>query len=146
MKIKIINGVNLNFLGIREKSIYGTLSYEGMIEYIKEKTKDLDVEIDFYQSNHEGAIVDCLQDCYFKKYDGIVINPGAFTHYSYAILDAIKSISIDTVEIHISDINEREEFRKNSVIKPACIAQIKGHGIDGYVEAVKLLMEKNGQN
>lgn len=136
-KIMVINGVNLNMLGIREPGIYGNGKYEDLIKYIKDKESDVDLS--FYQSNHEGDIVDTIQNCYFEKFDGIVINPGAFTHYSYAILDAIKAVSIKTVEVHISDIDSREEFRKTSVIKPACIAQIKGKGWDGYIEAIELL-------
>ena len=145
MKIKVINGVNLNFLGIREKNIYGNQDYASVIKYIKQKAEDMGVEVDFFQSNCEGEIVDCLQDCYFKKYDGIVINPGAYTHYSYAIYDAIKSVSIDTVEVHISDINKREKFRSISVTAPACVAQIKGHGIEGYIEAIQLLLERKNE-
>jgi 3-dehydroquinate dehydratase II len=136
-KIMVINGVNLNMLGIREPGIYGNGKYEDLIKYIKDKESDVDLS--FYQSNHEGDIVDTIQNCYFEKFDGIVINPGAFTHYSYAILDAIKAVSIKTVEVHISDIDSREEFRKISVIKPACVAQIKGKGWDGYIEAIELL-------
>ncbi len=136
-KIMVINGVNLNMLGIREPGIYGNGKYEDLIKYIKDKESDVDLS--FYQSNHEGDIVDTIQNCYFEKFDGIVINPGAFTHYSYAILDAIKAVSIKTVEVHISNIDSREEFRKTSVIKPACIAQIKGKGWDGYIEAIELL-------
>ena len=136
-KIMVINGVNLNMLGIREPGIYGNGKYEDLIKYIKDKESDVDLS--FYQSNHEGDIVDTIQNCYFEKFDGIVINPGAFTHYSYAILDAIKAVSIKTVEVHISNIDSREEFRKISVIKPACIAQIKGKGWDGYIEAIELL-------
>jgi len=136
-KIMVINGVNLNMLGIREPGIYGSFTYNDLVKYIQNKSKD--VELTFFQSNHEGDIVDTIHKCYFEKYDGIVINPGAFTHYSYAIYDAIKSVNIKTVEIHISDINSREEFRKISVISPACIAQIKGKGYDGYLEAIELL-------
>ncbi len=136
-KIMVINGVNLNMLGIREPGIYGNGKYEDLINYVKDKESD--VMLSFYQSNHEGDIVDTIQKCYFEKFDGIVINPGAFTHYSYAILDAIKAVSIKTVEVHISDIDSREEFRKISVIKPACIAQIKGKGWDGYIEAIEFL-------
>ena len=141
--IMVINGVNLNMLGIREKNIYGESTYEGLCEYIRSKSKDLPVNIVFFQSNHEGAIVDCMQKCYFENFDGIVINPGAHTHYSYALYDAIKSIApMPVVEVHISDIHSREEFRRVSVTAPACIAQISGKGFDGYVEAIKMLAEK----
>lgn len=143
MKIMIINGPNLNMLGVREKSIYGTMNYAQMIEYIKEKSMENNqVDLSFFQSNCEGAIIDCLHKCYYEKFDGIVINPGAYTHYSIAILDAIKAIQIPTVEVHISDIHNRESFRKVSVTAPACIAQIYGKGVDGYVMAVDLLLEK----
>ncbi|MDE6758092.1 MAG: 3-dehydroquinate dehydratase [Clostridia bacterium] len=142
-KIMVINGVNLNMLGIREKNIYGEATYDGLCEYIRSKCNDTSVGLEFFQSNHEGAIIDCMQKCYFDGFDGIVINPGAHTHYSYALYDAIKSIApIPVVEVHISDIRSREDFRKVSVTAPACIAQISGKGFDGYVEAVKMLAEK----
>lgn len=142
-KIMVINGVNLNMLGIREKNIYGNATYEGLCEYIRSQCRDFNVNLDFFQSNHEGAIVDCMQKCYFDGFDGIVINPGAHTHYSYALYDAIKSIApIPVVEVHISDIHTRDEFRRVSVTAPACIAQISGKGFDGYVEGVKILIER----
>ena len=142
-RIMVINGVNLNMLGIREKNIYGEATYEGLCEYIRSNCKNLPVAIEFFQSNHEGAIVDCMQKCYFDNFDGIVINPGAHTHYSYALYDAIKSIApMPVVEVHISDISSREEFRRVSVTAPACIAQISGKGFDGYVQAVKMLADK----
>lgn len=140
-KIMIINGVNLNMLGIREKNIYGAMDYKGVCDNIADKCKDI-ADVEFFQSNCEGAIVDCLHKCYFEKYDGVVINPGAYTHYSYAIYDAIKAITpVPVVEIHISDIQSRESFRHISVTAPACIAQIAGKGIDGYVMAVQKLVE-----
>lgn len=142
-KIMVINGVNLNMLGIREKGVYGSLDYDGLCKYITEKCKDLDVELNFFQSNCEGQIVDCIHSCYFKDFGGVVINPGAHTHYSYAIFDAIKAIKpIPVVEVHISDINSREEFRRISVTAPACVMQIAGKGYDGYVEGIKTLVEK----
>ncbi len=142
-KIMVINGVNLNMLGIREKNIYGTMDYKGMCEYISDKCKDKDVELSFYQSNCEGALVDCIHKCYFDKFDGIVINPGAYTHYSYALLDAIKAIApLPVVEVHISDIDSRESFRHVSVTAPACIGQIVGKGIDGYIMAVEMLLQR----
>ena len=125
-KIMIINGPNLNFLGIREKDIYGNDDYESICSYIKDKFSDKKVRIDILQSNSEGKIID----------------PGAYTHYSYAIFDAIKSILIPTVEVHLSNIHEREAFRKTSVTAPACIAQIYGKGKEGYVEAVELLINE----
>lgn len=143
MKLLVLNGPNLNFLGIREKNIYGNMDYNGLIEYIKEKIKKIDkkIDIDIKQSNSEGILIDMLQQAYFDKVDGIIINPGAYTHYSYAIFDAIKSIQIPTVEVHISNIHEREDFRKISVTAPACVYQIYGKGIDGYIEAVLYLQE-----
>ena len=141
-KIMVVNGVNLNMLGIREKNIYGDYTYDGLCHYIPEKCSDMPVKLSFFQSNCEGAIVDCLQKCYFEKYDGIVLNPGAYTHYSYALYDAIKSIApVKVVETHISDINTREEFRRVSVTAPACVAQISGQGFDGYVQAIRLLLK-----
>lgn len=143
-KIMIVNGVNLNMLGIREKNIYGTMDYVGMCKYIADKCKNSGAELSFYQSNCEGALVDCLHKCYFDKFDGIVINPGAYTHYSYALFDAIKAIApLPVVEVHISKIDEREAFRHVSVTAPACIGQIVGKGIDGYVEAVEMLLKNN---
>lgn len=139
-KIMIINGVNLNMLGIREPAIYGNNTYEDLVKYIKTNCSNIDVELKFFQSNIEGEVVNCIHNCYFEKFDGIIINPGAWTHYSYAIFDAIKSVGIPTVEVHISDINTREAFRKISVIEPACIMQIKGKGFDGYIEAIKALI------
>lgn len=143
-KIMIVNGVNLNMLGIREKNIYGTMDYTGMCKYIADKCKNSGAELSFYQSNCEGALVDCLHKCYFDKFDGIVINPGAYTHYSYALFDAIKAIApLPVVEVHISKIDEREAFRHVSVTAPACIGQIVGKGIDGYVEAVEMLLKND---
>ncbi|MEG1536254.1 MAG: type II 3-dehydroquinate dehydratase [Clostridia bacterium] len=142
MKIKIINGVNLNMLGIREKNIYGNATYDDLVAYVQEKCAKMNVELEFFQSNCEGEIVDAIQACYFDKLDGIVINAGAYTHYSYAILDAIKAVMLPCVEVHISDIAARENFRHLSVIEPACICQIKGKGFDGYVEGVEKIVEK----
>lgn len=141
MKILVINGPNLNFLGIREKGIYGTTDYAGLVKMIEEKGKITGNEIYIFQSNHEGAIIDRIQEAYFDGTQGIVINPGAFTHYSYAIRDALASVDIPKVEIHISDITQREEFRKISVTKDVCQKQIYGHGLEGYLEAIEFLME-----
>ncbi len=142
MKILIINGPNLNFLGIREKNIYGTRDYDYLLRMIAEKGEQCGCRIEVFQSNHEGAIIDRIQDSYFDGTQGIVINPGAYTHYSYAIHDALASVTIPNVEIHISDITKREEFRKISVTAPACDRQIYGHGLDGYLEAVDYLLER----
>ena len=140
MKILVINGPNLNFLGIREKGIYGTTDYNGLLELIKEKAEAVECEIDFFQSNHEGAIIDRIQEAYFDGTQGIIINPGAFTHYSYAIHDALASITAKKVEVHISDITKREEFRKISVTKAACDHQIYGQGLPGYLMAIDYLI------
>lgn len=142
MKILVINGPNLNFLGIREKGIYGTQDYQYLLDMIQKKAKDVDCEIETYQSNHEGAIIDRIQEAYFDGTQGIVINPGAYTHYSYAIRDALASITVPKVEIHISDITQREEFRKISVTKDACDYQIYGKGLDGYLLAIDYVLEQ----
>ncbi len=143
MKILIINGPNLNFLGIREKSVYGTQSYDDLLEMIAEKGKSCDCEIEVFQSNHEGAIIDRIQDSYFDGTEGLIINAGAFTHYSYAIHDALASITVPKVEIHISDIAAREDFRKHSVIKDVCDEQIKGRGLQGYLDSIDYVIGKN---
>lgn len=142
MKLLVINGPNLNFLGIREKGIYGTQDYQYLLDMIQEKAKKEDIEIETYQSNHEGAIIDRIQEAYFDGTEGIVINPGAYTHYSYAIRDALASIVVPKVEIHISDITKREEFRKISVTKDACDYQIYGKGLEGYLMAIDYILEK----
>ncbi len=145
MKILIINGPNLNFLGIREKNIYGTQDYDYLLQMIAKKGEETGSTIEVFQSNHEGAIIDRIQDAYFDGTEGIVINPGAYTHYSYAIHDALASVTMPKVEIHISDITNREEFRKVSVTAPACDKQIYGHGLPGYLEAVDFLLERQGK-
>lgn len=139
MKILVINGPNLNFLGIREKNLYGANTYLDLCNLINEHAKKKGIEIEVFQSNHEGAIVDKIQDAYFKNVDGIIINAGAYTHTSIAILDALKSVQIKTVEVHITDINKREEFRKLSYIKEVATESIIGHGIQGYIEAIDFL-------
>ena len=141
MKILVINGPNLNFLGIREKNIYGNQDYDYLLNLIGEKGKARGITMEVFQSNHEGAIIDRIQDAYADGTDGIVINPGAYTHYSYAIWDALASIQLPKVEIHISDITKREEFRKISVTAPACDKQIYGHGLEGYLEAIDYILD-----
>lgn len=141
MKILVMNGPNLNFLGIREKAIYGTKDYAFLEEMIRQKAKEDGHEVEIFQSNHEGALIDRIQEAYFDKTEGIVINPGAYTHYSYAIHDALASITIPKIEIHISDITSREEFRKTSVTAPACDRQIYGLGLEGYLKAIDLCVE-----
>lgn len=141
MKILVINGPNLNMVGIREKGIYGTRDFEDICNYIKEEGQKRNIDIKLFQSNIEGEIINEIHNAYYEKYDGIIINPGAFTHYSYAILDAIKAVNINTVEVHLSNIHEREEFRHKSVIAPACIGQICGFKEFGYVMAMEALKE-----
>ncbi len=140
MKIAVINGPNLNMLGIREPNHYGRETYDDLIKKIETHCKAKGIECTFFQSNHEGALVDEIQRCYSNA-DGIVINPGAYTHTSIAILDAVKAVSIPTVEVHISKVDEREGFRQISYIRAACVKTITGHGTDGYTEAVDFLCE-----
>lgn len=140
MKLLIMNGPNLNFLGIRNTSVYGKEDYQFLTNKIKKHCLEVEVEVDFYQSNYEGGIIDRLQQAYHEGVDGIVINPGAYTHYSYAIRDAISSVSIDAVEVHISDVQSREAFRRVSVTKDVCVHQITGKGLDGYLEAIDFLL------
>ena len=142
MKILVINGPNLNMLVIRQPEIYGRTTYEDLKVMISAEAERLGVAVDFFQSNHEGALVDAIQQAYFDRVDGIVINPGAYTHTSVALLDAVKAVSIPTVEVHISDPETREEFRHVSYIRAACVATVKGRGLEGYLEALRLLAEK----
>ena len=142
MKILVINGPNLNMLGIREPKHYGKETYADLISKIQNHCDEVGVEVEFFQSNHEGALVDEIQKAY-GKIDGIVINPGAYTRTSIAILDAVKSVSIPTVEVHISKVDEREEFRKISFVRLACVKTIVGHGTDGYIEAIDFLRGEN---
>lgn len=140
MKILILNGPNLNLLGIREPDIYGKNTYADLCKYIQDNARAMGVETDFYQSNHEGAIIDQIHAS-MGLYDGIVLNAGAYTHYSYAIHDAIAGISVPVVEVHISDVNAREEFRKISVIRPACVCCVSGKGFDSYIEGIQSLID-----
>ena len=142
MKILVINGVNLNMLGIREPALYGKENYQGLVDYVKESAKELGVDVECVQSNHEGEIVDFIQRAYFEKVDGIVINPGAYTHTSVAILDALKAVQIPTVEVHLTDINQREEFRKFSYISLYAEKTICGKGFAGYSEGLEYLSKK----
>lgn len=141
MKIKVINGPNINMLGIREPGIYGNTGYDNLLEMIKKHGDERDVETVCVQSNHEGDLVDFLQASYSDGTDGIVINPGAYTHTSIAILDACKAIGIPTVEVHISKVEEREDFRQVSYIRLACVKTITGHGVNGYLEAMDYLID-----
>lgn len=141
-KILVINGPNINFLGIREKSVYGKEDYNFLLNMIAKKGAETGCRIEVFQSNHEGAIIDRIQDSYFDGTEGIVINPGAYTHYSYAIRDALASITVPKVEIHISDITKREDFRKKSVTKEVCNTQIYGQGLKGYLMAIDYILKE----
>lgn len=142
MKLLVINGPNLNFLGIREKSVYGDQDYDALLQLIAQKGEEEHCTVEVFQSNHEGAIIDRLQDSYFDGTQGLIINPGAFTHYSYAIHDALMSLTFPKVEVHISDITQREAFRKISVTAPACDRQIYGKGLQGYLLAIDMIVKK----
>ena len=139
MKLFVINGPNINMLGIREPNIYGECTYDCLKKKIDEWAREIGASAMCFQSNHEGDIVDIIQRCYFDKIDGIVINPAAYTHTSIAILDAIKAVSIPTVEVHISDVSDREDFRKISYVGEACIDTVCGNGIEGYKKAMGIL-------
>ncbi len=150
ISILVVNGPNLNLLGERDPTIYGEQTLDTINEYIKTSVHglelrfaeigiDVSIGLSFYQSNHEGALIDCIQDAR-KYYDGIVFNPGAYTHYSYALHDAVEAIKIPVVEVHLSDISKREDFRHTSVIAPACLGQVKGLGRKGYVDAIEMLV------
>lgn len=140
MKLCIINGPNLNMLGIREPDIYGRTTYTDLCKTVRDHADKRSIEVEIYQSNHEGDLVDKIQSCY-QTVDGIVINPAAYTHTSVALLDAVKAIGVPTVEVHISDVSKREDFRQISYIRAACIKTIAGHGIQGYLEAMDTLLE-----
>ena len=140
MTILVINGPNLNMLGIREPDHYGTETYADLVAKIQNHCAQNGVEVTCFQSNHEGDLVDAIQDAYGRA-DGIVLNPGAYTHTSIAILDAVKAVGIPTVEVHISKIEEREDFRRISYVRAACVKTITGHGTDGYIEAIDYLAE-----
>mgnify|MGYP002523375951 CR=1 FL=1 len=142
MKLLVINGPNLNMLGIREPAIYGSGTYAQLVDMIRAHAEKHGAKVSFFQSNHEGALVDAIQQAYFDRVDGIVINPAAYTHTSVALLDAVKAVGIPTVEVHVSDPDSREDFRHVSYIRAACIATIRGHGLPGYLEALRLLCER----
>lgn len=139
MKLLVINGPNLNFLGIREPDHYGRETYQDLLNKIQACCDKKKIDVVFYHSNHEGDLVDRIQQAYFEKTDGIVINPGAYTHTSVALLDAVKAVQIPTVEVHISAVETREDFRQVSYIRAACIGTITGQGTDGYLRAIELL-------
>ena len=139
MKILVINGPNINMLGIREKNIYGNNDYNSLVEKIKKEASELDCQVDFFQSNIEGEIITSIQKA-LGVYDGIIINPAAYTHYSIGILDALKAVNIPAIEVHISNIHQREDFRKKSVTVEGCIGQISGLGFEGYTLALRGLI------
>ena len=141
MKILVINGPNINFLGIREPEIYGRTTYEDMLRIIREYAEKKEIEVSFFQSNHEGDLVDAIQEAYYKKTDGIVINPAAYTHTSIAILDALKAVGIPTVEVHLSAVEKREDFRQISYVGKYASKTITGLGVDGYLRAIDFLEE-----
>ena len=139
MHILVVNGPNMNMLGIRQPEIYGHETYEDLKALIRAEADRLGASVSFFQSNHKGALVDAIQQAYFDHVDGIIINPAAYTHTSVALLDAVKAVGIPTVEVHVSDPDSREEFRRVSYIRAACAATIRGHGLQGYVEALRFL-------
>ena len=143
MKIMVINGPNLNMLGIREPSHYGKETYADLLNKIQKYANEKGVSVVFRQSNHEGDLVDYIQSTY-GEFDGIIINPGAYTHTSIAILDAVKAVGVPTCEVHISDVNAREDFRKQSYIRAACVLTVSGHGTNGYLEALDYLIKLKG--
>lgn len=140
MRILVINGPNLNMLGIRERELYGRTTYADLVALIRGEAKKLGLRTEFMQSNHEGALVEAVQGAY-KKFDGIIINPGAYTHTSIALLDALKAVGLPAVEVHITDPDSREEFRRISYIRAACIGTVKGRGLQGYLDALRLLAD-----
>ena len=139
MKILVINGPNINMLGIREPQIYGNRTYSDLLEKIKANCNSKNIEVECFQSNHEGALIDKIQEAYFEKFDGIVINPAGYTHTSVAIADALKGVDIPFVEVHISKVDEREDFRKISFVRNYALATISGKGFEGYLDAIKML-------
>jgi 3-dehydroquinate dehydratase-2 len=145
MRILVINGPNLNFLGIREKEIYGNQDYNYLLGLLEKKAKEMGITIETFQSNCEGEIIDRIQKAYFDEADGIIINPGAFTHYSYAIRDALASVTVPKIEVHISNVHQREEFRHVSVTAAACSGQIVGLGLDGYLLAVDAIVRMKSE-
>ncbi len=142
MKLLILNGPNINFLGIREPEIYGKGTYKELCDMITSYAEKLSLNVQFYQSNHEGDLVDALQRAYFEKTDGIVFNPAAYTHTSIAIADAVKAVGIPTVEVHISDVSRREDFRQISYVRDVCVATVSGEGFNGYLRAIDILVKK----
>lgn len=141
MHILLLNGPNLNLTGIREPGVYGIKTYTAICLQLKEEAEKRGIELDIRQSNHEGVLIDWVHEALLKKFDGIIFNPGAYTHYSYALHDAVKAAALPTVEVHLSNVHAREEFRRTSVIAPACLGQISGFGPEGYVLAMDALLK-----
>ena len=141
MKILVLNGPNINMIGIREKGIYGTMTYESIVQMIHDEAQQRNIEVEVRQSNHEGVLVDWIQEAYFTHVDGIVINPGAYTHTSIALRDAIAGVEVPVVEIHISNVHKREEFRHHSYLAPVCVGQNTGLGTFGYQAALRMFLE-----
>lgn len=142
MKLLVLNGPNINFVGIREKGLYGTESYESLVAMLEHKAQSEGHEIEVFQSNYEGAVIDKIQEAYHSGVEGIIINPGAFTHYSYAVRDALASLEIPKIEVHITNVHKREEFRHTSVTAPVCSGQVVGLGLKGYALAMDFLTGK----
>ena len=141
MKLLVINGPNLNMLGIREPAIYGSGTYTELLDMIRAHAERRGAEVSFFQSKHEGALVDAIQQAYFDGVEGIILNPAAYTHTSVALLDALKAVAIPTVEVHISDVAAREDFRQISYVRPACVAAVTGRGFAGYLDAMDILLK-----
>lgn len=146
MKLLVLNGPNINFLGIREKGIYGNQDYAYLVSMLEEKAEREGHELEVFQSNYEGALIDKIQEAYHTGVEGIIINPGAFTHYSYAVRDALASIEIPKIEVHISNVHKREEFRHTSVTAPVCTGQVVGLGLKGYALAMDYLTGRQAKS
>ena len=145
MKISVINGPNINLLGIREPTIYGQESYDALVRLVSERAEKLGVELSFFQSNHEGAIVDEIQRSYFDGADGIILNPAAYTHTSVAIADALKAVKLPTVEVHISDVSKREAYRQVSYVRAVAVHTVMGEGLQGYLTAMDFLIDREAK-
>ena len=144
MKVLVLNGPNMNMLGIRQPEIYGHATYQDLVNMVEAEAQKLSVDVDFFQSNHEGDLISAMQQAYLDDVDGIIINPAAYTHTSVAILDAAKAVGVPMVEVHISDVKKRESFRQISYIRQACFKTIAGHGFTGYLEAMEYLVDEYG--
>lgn len=145
MKLLILNGPNMNLLGIREPEIYGRETYDDLVARVRRHAEMRQVEVEFFQSNHEGDLIDAIQKAYFDGVDGVVFNPAAYTHTSIALAEAVRSVNVPTVEVHVSDLSEREEFRRVSYLRPVAVATVMGHGLAGYTEAMDLLIDRYGR-